>query len=276
MATETSAAKPAPAQIVAIVTGAARGMGRAMTLALARAGVRVAAADLASSRDAMNEVLETAQNARGNIAPVDCGISNWRDCQNAIATAIDRFGAVHGLVNNAGIAVPDEELLSGVARKRRFYQHEIEAWRRVVDTNLVGTFQMAKAIAPRLVEQGWGRIVNVTTSYTTMVLEGFSPYGPTKAAIEAASVIWAKDLASTGVTVNVLLPGGAGNTRMVPRDEYADRAKLVQPDVMMAPICWLMSAASDGVTGRRFTANRWDPALDPAVAAQQAGAPAGW
>ena len=272
------AATPAPSSIVAIVTGAARGMGRAMTLALAKSGVRVVAADLGSSRDAMREVLDTArqQGLRERIVPVDCDISPWRDCQNAIATAIDRFGAVHGLVNNAGIAVPDEELLSGVTRRRRFYQHEIDAWRRVIDTNVVGTFQMAKAIAPKMVEQGWGRIVNVTTSYTTMVLEGFSPYGPTKAAIEAASVIWAKDLAHTGVTVNVLLPGGAGNTRMVPREEYADRTKLVQPEVMMAPICWLMSAASDGVTGRRFAANRWDAALAPEVAAAKAGAPAGW
>ena len=266
----------APSDIVAIVTGAARGMGRAMTLALAGSGVRVVAADLPSSHDAMNEVLETAQNARGNIAPVDCDIKEWRDCEHAVQFAVERFGAVHGLVNNAGIAVPDEELLAGRTRRRRFYQHEVAAWQRVIETNVVGTFQMAKAIAPKLVEQGWGRIVNVTTSYTTMVMEGFSPYGPTKAAIEASSVIWAKDLATTGVTVNVLIPGGAGNTRMVPESEAADRSKLVQPEAMMAPICWLMSAQSDGVTGRRFVASRWDPALAAHIAVEQAGAPAGW
>lgn len=271
-------AKPAPPDIVAIVTGAARGMGRAMTLALAGAGVRVVAADLASSTEAMREVLDTARRngAHDNIVPVDCDVTQWRDCEHAVATAIARFGAVHGLVNNAGIAVTDEDLASGRARKRRFYQHTVDDWRRVLETNNLGPFQMARAIAPTLVQQGWGRIVNVTTSYTTMVLEGFSPYGPTKAALEAATVIWAKDLASTGVTVNALLPGGAGNTRMIPPDEMSDRAKLVQPDVMMAPIRWLMSAASDGVTGRRFTANRWDAALAPAVAAEQASTPAGW
>jgi 3-oxoacyl-[acyl-carrier protein] reductase len=253
-------------------------MGRAMTLALAGAGVRVAAADLASSQEAMREVLDTArkQSAQERIVPIECDITQWRDCDNAVKAAVERFGAVHGLVNNAGIAVTDEELASGRARQRRFYEHEADGWRRVVETNAVGTFQMAKAIAPTLIAQGWGRIVNVTTSHATMVMQGFSPYGPTKAAIEAATVIWAKDLAGTGVTVNVLVPGGAGNTRMVPHDESPDRSKLVQPEVMMAPIVWLMSQRSDGVTGRRFIAKDWDPALDPAAAAARAAAPAGW
>jgi 3-oxoacyl-[acyl-carrier protein] reductase len=269
---------PAPANIAVIVTGAARGMGRAMTLALASAGVRVAAADLPSSGSAMSEVLDTArrQNVHERIVPVECDISRWTDCTAAVQTAIDRFGAVHGLVNNAGIAIPDEELLAGRVRRRRFYEHDADGWRRVIDTNVTGTFQMAKAIAPKLVAQGWGRIVNVTTSHTTMVMDGFSPYGPSKAAIEASTVVWAKDLASTGVTVNALVPGGAGNTRMVPLSEAADRSKLVQPEVMKAPIVWLMSAQSDGVTGRRFLANKWDPALDPRAAAEKAGAPAGW
>jgi 3-oxoacyl-[acyl-carrier protein] reductase len=109
-----------------------------------------------------------------------------------------------------------------------------------------------------------------------MMLEGFSPYGPSKAALEAATAVWAKDLASTGVTVNALLPGGPANTRMIPAHEASDRSKLVQPEVMMAPIVWLMSSASDGVTGRRFVAKDWDRSLDPRAAAEKAGAAAGF
>ena len=275
---EATGARPAPKDIAVIVTGAARGMGRAMTLGLAAAGVRVAAADLASCAAEMNEVLGTArrQGTQERILPLQCDITRWHDCAVAVQAAIDRFGAVHGLVNNAGIAIPDAELAAGRVRKRRFYEHDVEGWRRVIETNIIGTFQMSKAIAPTLVAQGWGRIVNVTTSHTTMVMEGFSPYGPSKAALEAASVIWAKDLAGTGVTVNVLLPGGVGNTRMVPHSEYAERDKLVQPDAMIAPIVWLMSSRSDGVSGRRFSAKDWNPALDAGAAADQAGAPAGW
>jgi 3-oxoacyl-[acyl-carrier protein] reductase len=268
---------PAVSDIVVIVTGAARGMGRAMTLALAKAGARVIAADLGASREAMNEMLETArqQGLRERIATADCDITQWRDCQNAVTTAIDRFGALHGVVNNAGIRVPDEDLAAG-ARRRKFFDHPVESWRRVIEINVIGTYQMAKAVTPHLIAQRWGRIVNITTSHPTMVAEAFSPYGPSKAAIEAATVIWSKDLAGTGVTANVLIPGGAGNTRMVPPEEVPDRAALVQPEVMMAPIAWLMSPASEGVTGRRFIAKEWDPKLDPAQAAAKAGAPAGW
>jgi 3-oxoacyl-[acyl-carrier protein] reductase len=270
--------RAAPKDIAVIVTGAARGIGRAMTLALAQAGVRVAAADLPSGKDAMAEVLDSAGKlgVRDRVHPIECDVTRWEHCANAAKRAAERFGAVHGLVNNAGIAVPDAELASGRARRRRFYEHDPDTWRRVIETNFVGPFQMAKAIAPTLVAQGWGRIVNVTTSYTTMMLEGFSPYGPSKAALEAATAIWAKDLAGTGVTVNALLPGGPANTRMIPEHEASDRGKLVQPEVMMAPIVWLMSAASDGVTGRRFVAKEWDAALDTRAAAEKAGAPAGF
>jgi 3-oxoacyl-[acyl-carrier protein] reductase len=268
----------APKDVIVIVTGAARGIGRAMTLALAQAGVRVAAADLPSSKDAMAEVHDSARKlgAQERIFPVNCDVTRWEDCANAVKAATERFGALHGLVNNAGIAVLDAELASGRARRRRFYEHEPDTWRRVIETNFVGPFQMAKAIAPALIAQGWGRIVNVTTSYSTMMLEGFSPYGPSKAALEAATAVWAKDLASTGVTVNALLPGGPANTRMIPAHEASDRSKLVQPEVMMAPIVWLMSSASDGVTGRRFVAKDWDRSLDPRAAAEKAGAAAGF
>jgi NAD(P)-dependent dehydrogenase (short-subunit alcohol dehydrogenase family) len=268
----------APKDIAVIVTGAARGIGRAMTLALVQAGVRVAAADLPSSRAAIDELLALArqQGAHDQIFPVDCDVTRWPDCTNAVKAAAGRFGALHGLVNNAGIAVLDSELGDVRARRKRFYERDVDTWRRIIETNVVGPFQMAKAIAPSLVAQGWGRIVNVTTSYATMMAEGFSPYGPTKAALEAATAVWAKDLAHTGVTVNALLPGGAADTRMIPQGEVPDRTKLVPPDVMMAPIVWLMSAQSDGVTGRRFVGKEWDPALDPRAAAVVAGAPVGF
>jgi 3-oxoacyl-[acyl-carrier protein] reductase len=273
----TDAKGAAPKDIAVIVTGAARGIGRVMTLALAQAGVRVAAADLPASKAAMAEVLDSARKlgAQDRIFPVDCDVTRASDCANAVKSAAAHFGALHGLVNNAGIAILDIEHFTGI-RKKRFYETDDETWRRVFETNVIGPFQMAKAIAPALVAQGWGRIVNVTTSYTTMMLEGFSPYGPSKAGLEAATAIWAKDLAHTGVTVNALLPGGAANTRMIPKEEAADRDKLVQPEVMQAPIVWLISAKSDGVTGRRFTGKEWDPALDPRIAAEKAGTPAGF
>jgi 3-oxoacyl-[acyl-carrier protein] reductase len=135
---------------------------------------------------------------------------------------------------------------------------------------------MAKAVTPLLIEQGWGRIVNIVTSFYTMMMDGFSPYGPSKAALESATVIWSKDLAGTGVTVNALLPGGPANTRMIPQGEVADRSTLIQPEVMMAPIVWLMSPRSNSVTGRRIIAKEWDAERLQRETADKVGSPAGW
>lgn len=274
---ETTRASPDRAALTVIVTGAARGMGRAMALGLARAGVRVAAADLPSSQSEMRDLLNTAQQEglQDRVFAVDCDVTRWSDCKNAVKAAIGHFGAVHGLVNNAGIGMQGFGHVQ-VGPRKKFYEHDADAWRRAIDANFNGPFMMAKAVAPTLVAQCWGRIVNVVTSHFTMVMDGFSPYGPSKAALEAATVIWSKDLADTGVTVNALLPGGPGNTRMIPLEEVPDRSKLVQPEVMMAPIVWLMSEKSNGVTGRRFIAKDWDPKLSPTEAARKAGAPAGW
>ena len=86
----------------------------------------------------------------------------------------------------------------------------------------------------------------------------------------------AKDLAGTGVTVNVLVPGGVTNTGMVPLEAGYDRAEMIQPAVMALPLNWLVSDAAGGVTGRRFLAVHWDPSLPPEEAAAKAGAPVAW
>jgi 3-oxoacyl-[acyl-carrier protein] reductase len=193
----------------------------------------------------------------------------------AVKKTADRFGAVHGLVNNAGVGMQHIGNVL-VGRRKRFFEVDADTWRSAIDVNLNGPFMMARAIAPSLIEQGWGRIVNIVTSFFTMMMDGFSPYGPSKAALEAATVIWSKDLAGSGVTVNALLPGGPANTRMIPQSEVADRATLVQPEVMMAPIVWLMSARSDGITGRRIIAKEWDAQRLEREPPERVGTPAGW
>jgi 3-oxoacyl-[acyl-carrier protein] reductase len=192
-----------------------------------------------------------------------------------VKKAADHFGAVHGLVNNAGLGMQHIGNVL-VGKRKHFFEVDADAWRAAVDVNVNGPFMMAKAVAPRLIDQGWGRIVNIVTSFFTMMMDGFSPYGPSKAALEAATVIWSKDLAGTGVTVNALLPGGPANTRMIPQSEVADRSTLVQPNVMMAPIVWLMSARSDGITGRRIIAKEWDAQRLEHEPPEKVGTPAGW
>jgi 3-oxoacyl-[acyl-carrier protein] reductase len=146
----------------------------------------------------------------------------------------------------------------------------------VIDINLLGMFRMTKLVVPYQVARGWGRIINVTTGLTTMLKAGFSPYGPSKAAIEAASSIWSKELAGTGVTVNVLIPGGPADTRMIPHEDMSAREMLVRPEAMVPPLLWLVSNDADGVTGRRYQAKLWSSDAAVQEAEKVAGAKIAW
>jgi NAD(P)-dependent dehydrogenase (short-subunit alcohol dehydrogenase family) len=268
---------PSQSNVVVIVTGGARGLGRAMTLALLRGGKRVVVADLPESTAEVRELtgIVTQEQSQDRLLAVECNVTRWEQCQNVVNKAIDRFGIVHGLVNNAGVGMQDIGNVL-VGKRKPFYEVDINAWRNAIEVNVNGPFLMAKAIAPQLVRQGWGRIVNIETSSYTMMMDGFSPYGPSKAALESSTVIWAKDLGGTGVTVNALAPGGPANTRMIPMSEVDDRSTLIQPEVMMAPIVWLMSARSDGVSGRRIIAKEWDADRLQRETPEKIGTPAGW
>jgi NAD(P)-dependent dehydrogenase (short-subunit alcohol dehydrogenase family) len=116
----------------------------------------------------------------------------------------------------------------------------------------------------------------VTTSLDTMYRAAMQPYGGSKAANEAHLLAMAQELEGTGVSANVLVPGGAANTRLVSRAQEPDRGKLIPPEVMVAPLIWLCSNASDGVNGQRFIGMRWDKNLPPEEAAKNAGAPMAW
>src|SRR5262249_2778049 len=128
--------------------------------------------------------LARAQRLQERIHPIDCDVTRWDACGAAVAPALQRVGTVHGLVNNAGVGMQHIGNVLVGARKK-FYEVDADTWRNAIDVNFNGPFMMAKAITPRLVAQGWGRIVNIETSSYTMMMEGFSPYGPSKAALEA-------------------------------------------------------------------------------------------
>ena len=262
---------------VAIVTGGARGLGRAMALGLLRDGFRVVITHLPTSAAEMHELnfLAAKEGWDSRLLAIESDVTKWEQCREAVERSLDHFGALHGLVNNAGIGM--EGIGNVLVGKRKpFYEVEANAWRRAVDVNVNGAFLMAKAATPHLVKQGWGRIVNIETSFYTMMMDGFSPYGPSKAALELATVIWSKDLAGTGVTVNALAPGGPADTRMIPKAEIGDRSTLIPPDFMVAPIVWLMSRQSDGISGRRIIAKDWDAERLHSEPIGNIGIPAGW
>jgi len=236
---------------VVIVTGAGGGLGSTMTRGLLAAGRRVVAIDIGAAQPAL-AALEAEAVQHGVAERLLCvvgSVTSEEDAERAVDAARERFGAVHALVNNAGIGMSAHSLDAQDA-KLRFYELPTAFWQSLFETNVNGSFVMARAVVPHLVAQGWGRLINVTTGSFTMVRPGFTPYGPAKAAMEAATAAWSGELEGTGVTVNALLPGGAADTPMVPHASVADRTKLIPPSVMVAPVVWLTSPASDGVTGQ--------------------------
>jgi NAD(P)-dependent dehydrogenase (short-subunit alcohol dehydrogenase family) len=247
---------------VALVTGAASaiGLGFAMTSALLRAGARVAMVDV----DAAS--LETSRAAMRQLGGDDClsaivaDATKPDDAQGAVQRTLSELGGLHILINNAG-----------VNPRFDFWNLPVEAWAKTIAVNVNGPFTMAKAAATHLREQGWGRIIGVTTSLDTMLRT--MPYGPSKAAHEAFMAVLASELEGTGVTANVLVPGGAVDTNMTRGQNYGS---LLKPEVMQAPVVWLASEESNGFNGRRITARHWDASLPIEQRLAQASAPAGW
>lgn len=256
---------------VAIVTGGGRGLGRAMSLGLARAGARVVIT-AAQGRDEIEQVAAEsgAECGEKRILPVLADVTREADCARVAAAAIERWRRLDILVNNAGRGmkfVSDRFL----TEPTRFWETDPAVWRMIIDTNVNGPFLMACAVVPHLLVSGWGRIVNISMNHETMRRRGFSPYGPSKAAMESETVIWAHDLAGTGVTVNALLPGGATLTGMIPPGlDESGRSPLLNPAIIAPPLLWLVSNASDGVTGRRVNARHWRES-EPAAAFEDAG-----
>jgi NAD(P)-dependent dehydrogenase (short-subunit alcohol dehydrogenase family) len=186
-----------------------------------------------------------------------------------------RCGRLDILVNNAGIgqgAVRADQRRNPI----RFWEITPEQWSRFVAVNATAPLMMARAVVPHMLHAGRGRIVTVTTSLGTMIRRGYVLYGASKAAAEAATAVMAADLAGTGVTANVLVPGGMTDTRIVPDAAVADRARLLRPEIMVPPLLWLASEDAAAVTGRRFIAAHWDASLPPAAAAEKCGAPIAW
>jgi len=257
---------------IALVTGGGRGLGRSMVRGLTRAGAHVV---VAAARERAEIERVAAQAPKDAVVAVVADVTREDDCDRLVAETLKRFGKLDVLINNAGRGMKyvSESFLT---EPTRFWETEPETWRMVIDANVNGPFLMARAAAPAMLEAGWGRIVNISMSYATMRRRGFSPYGPSKAALESETQIWAQDLEGTGVTVNAVLPGGATLTGMIP-DPFpeAERRRLLNPDIVVPVVVWLAGDFSAGVTGMRFDASQWRTDLLPDEAARLCARQAG-
>jgi NAD(P)-dependent dehydrogenase (short-subunit alcohol dehydrogenase family) len=262
-------------QRVAIVTGAAGGIGKAMVRGLLAAGVQVVGVDRDREPLGMLAASAREQAKPDALLTIQTDLTSDSAVDEITKAARARFGRIDILVNNAGIG-PGAIRSDSWQRPLKFWEITPDQWRRFVAVHTTAPLALANAVVPEMMRQGWGRIINVTTSLGTMLNAGSPTYGPSKAALEALSAIMAKDLEGSGVTVNVLVPGGVTNTPMISDEAGFDRAQLIQPEVMAPPLVWLVSDAADKITSRRFLAVHWDTGLPPERAAEKAGAPVAW
>jgi NAD(P)-dependent dehydrogenase (short-subunit alcohol dehydrogenase family) len=236
---------------VAIVTGGGRGIGRSIALAYARAGADVVISAARNAGEA-DEVAALGASLPGSIHAARADVTVAGDVDRLVERAMGIRGQIDVLVNNAarGMRFVNERFMTD---PRPFWEANPEAWRLVIETNILGVFLMSRAVVPHMLAAGRGSIINVTINHATMTRRGFSPYGPSKAALEAMTSCWAAELEGTGVVINLLAPGGATATGMVP-DPVPSGAELLDPDVIVPPALHLALAQR---SGQRLLATEW-------------------
>ncbi len=234
-----------------LVTGGTSGLGRAMATALVSAGARVAL----TSRDRARA--EAAAGAIGAIG-VELDVRHEHSISSGLEAVYEQLGGLDVLVNNAGIGMRTVNPRF-MTNPSPFWEVSPDAFHDVIATKVTGSFLVARAVAPRMLQAGGGRIVMISMNEQTMIRRGFVPYGPSGAAVEALARVMAADLDGTSVRVNILLPGGATATGMIP-DEVTDeaRAQLLDPAIMGPPIVWLCSEAAAGLHNQRVVATEFD------------------
>ena len=237
---------------VFLITGAAGGLGRAMVIGLNYHEFRGIAAD--RDCDALASLANEVHQPN-RLATVVADLANQGEISRLLANSREVFGHVDILINNAALG---PNLISPNYLTNPVDVDEVspESIRQFFEVNAIAPMLLAVGLIPEMRKNGWGRIINVTTSLPSMLRRGFVPYGGSKASLEAHSAIMAQDLESTGITVNVLIPGGAADTAMVPTQSGLDRAALIQPKEMVPPLLWLIGDAAPN--GKRVIAGRWD------------------
>jgi NAD(P)-dependent dehydrogenase (short-subunit alcohol dehydrogenase family) len=234
-----------------LVTGGTSGLGLAMASALAAAGSTVALTGRSGQRASL-----VAAGLPGALG-IELDVRDESSVARAVDHAWSRLGGIDMLVNNAGIGMRTVNPRF-MTRPQGFWEVPVGGFRSMIETNLTGYFLVAREVTPRMLAAGGGRIVNISVSNSTMHRAGFVPYGPSRAGSEALSRIMAADLRDTGVTLNLLLPGGATVTGMMPPGSVPEGHRFLEPAVMGPPIVWLASDDAAGVHDERIVAAEFD------------------
>ncbi|KJE27586.1 3-oxoacyl-[acyl-carrier-protein] reductase [Geobacillus kaustophilus] len=231
---------------IALVTGASRGIGRAVALELARQGANVAV-NYAGSEAKANEVAEAIRSLGREAIAVQADVARAEDVERMVKTTIDHFGRLDILVNNAGIT-----------RDNLLMRMKEEEWDAVINTNLKGVFLCTKAATRPMMKQRYGRIVNIASVVGVIGNPGQANYVAAKAGVIGLTKTAARELASRNITVNAVAPGfiTTDMTEALSPELKAEMLKQIplarfgEPDDIARVVAFLASDAASYMTGQ--------------------------
>ena len=187
----------------ALITGASRGLGKSMALALGRAGARLALVGRDAAR--LDAVSAEARQSGAEAEPYRADVSNEAEVSQLANAVLERFGPVHILVNNAGINV-----------RKNVPEFTLEEWNRVIGTNLTSAFLMCRAFVPHMKGQGYGRVINMTSIMSHVSLPGRAAYSASKAGLLGFTRALALEVAGDGISVVAISPGPFATEMNIP------------------------------------------------------------
>ena len=234
-----------------IVTGGARGIGRAIALELGRHGAKVAVG-YSTQAEAAEEVARQIGESGGEAFPLRGNVAQPGEVKAAVEQVVERFGSINYLVNNAGIT-----------RDRTLVRMTQDEWEAVIDVNLHSIFNVTSEVLPYMLDKGYGRVVNVSSVVGQMGNFGQANYATAKAGMIGFTKSVAREVARHGITVNAVCPGPADTpmTHAIRQSEMGEKMfqklqaatplkRLVKPDEVAGAVEYFLSDAAAFVTGQ--------------------------
>jgi NAD(P)-dependent dehydrogenase (short-subunit alcohol dehydrogenase family) len=242
-------------QKVCLITGASRGLGRALSLEFARLGARLV---INSRQSSAADLVETERQIRAlgaQVLTIVADVSRREDVERLAGGALARFGRVDVLVNNASALGPTPMLY--------LTDYPIDDFELVMRTNLIAPFMLTRALLGQMLARNSGSIINLSSDAGVVGYPTWGAYGVSKAALDQLTRTWAAELEDTGVRINSVDPGDMNTAMKRASEPEGDPSQWPEPETRTLVFVYLASDQSVGVSGQRFSAAEFRPEKQP-------------